>query len=107
MLHIHGMFSYNNYYQPHLIFQTAIVYLVGTPPEEEGLDSLLKESDLHGDLAISANVDTYQNLTLKTLSAFRWMQTFCPGADFILKIDDDMFIQIQRLRQLVKNIFLS
>ena len=77
------------------------MYLVGTPPEEEGLDSLLKESDLHGDLAISGNVDTYQNLTLKTLSAFRWMQTFCPGADFILKIDDDMFIQTQRLRQLV------
>ena len=64
------------------------------------------ESDLHGDLAISSNIDTYQNLTLKTLSAFRWMQTFCSSADFILKIDDDMFIQTQRLRQLVIDDFL-
>ena len=41
-------------------FQTANIYLVGTPPEEEGLNSLLLESDIHGDLAISQNIDTYQ-----------------------------------------------
>jgi hypothetical protein len=27
----------------------------------------------------------YQNLSLKTLSAFEWFLTFCPGAEFLLK----------------------
>ncbi len=29
--------------------------------------------------------DVYQNLSLKTLSAFEWFLTFCPGAEFLLK----------------------
>ena len=39
--------------------------------------------------------DTYNNLTLKTLAAFDWMLTFCPQAEYLLKTDDDMFIQVK------------
>ena len=74
---------------------SAIVYLVGRP--KEGLVQLERESEESGDLVITDNVDSYQNLTLKTLATFSWAKQFCPQADFILKTDDDMFVQVKRL----------
>ena len=78
---------------------SSVVYLVGVPPnrDPDDLDRLLQESDLHGDLVITNNVDSYNNLTLKTIAAFKWAQTFCNNADFVLKTDDDMFVQVRRL----------
>ena len=34
------------------------------------------------------------NLTLKTFAAFDLMQNFCSQDQFLLKTDDDMFIQV-------------
>ena len=45
-----------------------------------------------------------QNLTLKTLAGFRWAQTFCPSAQHVLKVDDDMFVQVPRLLALAKGL---
>ena len=56
---------------------------------------VLEESDKYSDLVITEHFDTYNNLTLKTLAAFDWMLTFCPQAEYLLKTDDDMFIQVK------------
>ena len=72
--------------------KVAFAFVVGYN-EEFHLD-LEYESDLFGDIIITDHVDSYNNLTLKTLAAFDWMQTFCPQAEYLLKTDDDMFIQV-------------
>jgi hypothetical protein len=71
--------------------KSALIFLVGT---NELLVQLEAESDTYGDVAITDTVDTYQNLTLKTLAAFDWMRQYCPQAQYLLKTDDDMFIQV-------------
>ncbi len=74
----------------------AIVFVVGLPNGPQGLvEELLDESDQFQDLVVTEHLDTYNNLTLKTLAAFDWMLTYCPDAEFILKTDDDMFIQVK------------
>ena len=72
--------------------KVALVFLVGQ--NESLLTDLIDESDHNQDLVITNHVDSYQNLTLKTLAAFDWMRTFCPKAEYLLKTDDDMFIQV-------------
>ena len=71
------------------------------------VNELLAESDTYRDLAITDNVDVYNNLTLKTIAAFDWARRFCPEADFLLKTDDDMFIQIKRLLALIRGLRAS
>ena len=56
---------------------------------------LEEESDQNGDLVITEHLDSYNNLTLKTMAAFDWMLTFCPQTEYLLKTDDDMFIQVR------------
>ncbi len=58
------------------------------------IEALKAEADAFGDMAITDNYDTYTNLSLKTLSAFDFMTNFCPQAEFLLKTDDDMFINV-------------
>ena len=44
---------------------------------------------------------------MKTLAAFRWAQSRCPEADFVLKVDDDVFVQVPRLLAMAKNLAKS
>ena len=41
--------------------------------------------------------DTYQNLTIKTVMGLKWMSIFCPKAKYVLKTDDDIFVNIPLL----------
>ena len=38
--------------------------------------------------------DTYYNLTLKMLTAFAWVDKFCPDAMFVIKADDDSYVNM-------------
>ena len=73
--------------------KVALVFIVGL--QEDKIADLQDESDQHGDLVITEHFDSYNNLTLKTLAAFDWMLTFCPKTQYLLKTDDDMFIQVR------------
>ncbi|XP_045506904.1 beta-1,3-galactosyltransferase 5-like isoform X2 [Colias croceus] len=74
----------------------AFAFVLGAPPAElrAALDA---EDALYGDLVVGRFVDSYSNLTLKTLSMLEWADTYCPRAPRLLKTDDDMFINIPRL----------
>jgi len=39
-------------------------------------------------------VDTYRNLSYKSMFGYLWASTFCKQADFVIKTDDDMFIDL-------------
>ncbi|CAH2098543.1 unnamed protein product [Euphydryas editha] len=74
----------------------ALAFVLGAPPDalRPALDA---EDALYGDLVVGRSVDSYSNLTLKTLSMLEWADTYCPRAPRLLKTDDDMFINVPRL----------
>ena len=58
---------------------------------------LLAESSLHGDILQADFLDSYHNLTLKSVAMLRWFSTICTfsrGSStphrYLLKTDDDM-----------------
>ncbi|XP_074658642.1 beta-1,3-galactosyltransferase 1-like [Tubulanus polymorphus] len=47
-------------------------------------------------------VDSYYNLTRKSLMAFHWASTYCENAKYILKIDDDMWVNTPRMLDMIR-----
>ena len=77
-----------------------LVFLLGTdtPPLDASVrKSVFRESFLFGDIVAGNFHDSYRNLTYKHLMGYQWALTYCPGATFILKTDDDAFIDIFQL----------
>ncbi|CAG5124666.1 unnamed protein product, partial [Candidula unifasciata] len=58
---------------------------------------LLSEALIHNDILYINMDDSYQNLTLKLLSAFRWVKDNCPCVKFVLKVDFDTFVNVPLL----------
>ncbi|KAG7159908.1 Beta-1-3-galactosyltransferase 5-like 6 [Homarus americanus] len=64
-------------------------------------DRVTAEAKQHGDIAQDLSFhDSYSNLTLKTLSLLSWAQNFCRDTSYVLKIDDDVFLNVKRLYKL-------
>ncbi|NXI81391.1 B3GT5 galactosyltransferase, partial [Rhipidura dahli] len=76
------------------------------------LRPVLQEEDrLHGDLLQQDFLDTYNNLTLKTLMGLEWVSRFCPNATYVMKADHDVFLNLEflarRLLQPPRSHFLT
>ncbi|XP_021249642.1 UDP-GalNAc:beta-1,3-N-acetylgalactosaminyltransferase 1 isoform X1 [Numida meleagris] len=76
------------------------LFLLGQEMETEDNSAALSVEDeiiLYGDIIRQDFMDTYNNLTLKTIMAFRWVAEFCSNARFIMKTDTDVFINTGNL----------
>ncbi len=47
-------------------------------------------------------LDSYRNLTLKHMLAYEWTIEHCPEVDFVLKVDDDTFVDTIHLPNYLK-----
>lgn len=74
----------------------ATVFLLGNATSEDhfpDLSAMLRyESARHGDLLQWDYRDTFFNLTVKEVLFLHWLETRCPGAHFVFKGDDDVFV---------------
>ncbi|KAM5263117.1 beta-1,3-galactosyltransferase 4 [Ctenodactylus gundi] len=71
------------------------LFLLGEPGTSQ--NDLAREAAGHGDILQAAFQDTYRNLTLKTLIGLNWANRYCPTARYILKTDDDVYVNIPEL----------
>lgn len=74
------------------------VFLLGRQDSSTGphpdLKNLLElENQKYGDILQWDFRDSFFNLTLKDLLFWSWLQRHCPGAAFIFKGDDDVFVR--------------
>lgn len=74
-----------------------MAFVLGATNIQSIEDSLEAESYMYSDIIRGRFIDSYNNLTLKTISSLEWVDTYCPRAAYILKTDDDMFINVLRL----------
>ncbi|XP_045886655.1 beta-1,3-galactosyltransferase 2-like isoform X3 [Micropterus dolomieu] len=61
------------------------------------VSSILKESQRHHDILQSDFLDSYRNLTIKTMVMFEWLSSHCPNTSYAMKVDSDMFLNIHNL----------
>lgn len=78
--------------------QVRTLFLLGQEQRDDSLTLTIKdESILYGDIICQDFLDTYNNLTLKTIMAFRWVAEFCPNTQYVMKTDSDVFINTGNL----------
>ncbi|KAG3289214.1 beta-1,3-galactosyltransferase 4 [Ictidomys tridecemlineatus] len=78
------------------------LFLLGEPNEQHPnsgaqKNDLARESAAQGDILQAAFQDSYRNLTLKTLSGLNWVNKHCPMARYVLKTDDDVYVNVPEL----------
>lgn len=67
------------------------------------LNSLvLDESDRFGDIIQQDFVDSYNNLTVKSVMMLKFVTSHCAHASYVMKTDDDMFVHLPNLFRLLK-----
>ncbi|XP_072527539.1 beta-1,3-galactosyltransferase 5 [Salminus brasiliensis] len=59
------------------------------------------ESKKYHDLIQSDFLDTYLNLTIKTMVIMDWLATRCPNATYAMKVDSDMFLNVENLMSML------
>ena len=73
------------------------VFLLGRPRQEWQQQQLEREAAKYGDIVQGDFIDSYQNLTYKTLMGLHWVSVFCSQAEYAVKTDDDMFLDVFEL----------
>lgn len=82
----------------------TVLFVLGLSGDAQGAnqqEQLSLESQKYHDLIQSDFVDTYKNLTIKTMVLLDWLATRCPQASYAMKIDSDMFLNLENLMSLL------
>ncbi|XP_063970334.1 beta-1,3-galactosyltransferase 5-like [Lytechinus pictus] len=77
----------------------TILFLLGRESKYNSIAQvdLQKEADLHGDILQEDFIDTYYNLTIKTIMGFQWASMSCSNTYFVMSTDDDCIVDVVNL----------
>lgn len=83
----------------------SFFFSVGRTSDAAEQALLEREASEYDDVLQANYIDSYQNLTRKTLAGLAYISRNCIGAQFVLKIDDDVFADwhslVDRVREKV------
>ncbi|CAG5120303.1 unnamed protein product [Candidula unifasciata] len=74
--------------------QIRAAFLLGITTDSKLTEMLWREHRTYNDTVMGDFIDDYHNLTLKGVMGLRWVKDHCPNAAFVLKIDDDVVINM-------------
>jgi len=74
-----------------------ILFLLGKTSNSTVQEDLQSENMLHGDMVQISVLDHYKALSYKTLTGFIWTNRFCGSAKYIVKVDDDVTVDLDNL----------
>ena len=88
--------------------QLRLVFFIGTlntslTADYKHKQNISKESFLYGDIVQLDFVDHYRNLTYKAISVLKWITTYCEDVRFVIKADDDVFVNVFLMTQILED----
>lgn len=82
-----------------------LVFVMGVQPEKAQVQQALYfEAEQYGDIVQEDFHDTYRNLTYKGVAALKWISNFCSHSKYVLKTDDDIFVNMFTLLRHLESI---
>ncbi|XP_014290943.1 beta-1,3-galactosyltransferase 5 [Halyomorpha halys] len=75
----------------------VLAFFIGKSLDSAVNRKITQESFTYSDIVRSNNIDSYMNLTLKTISLIEWTLRHCSNARFVMKCDDDVFVNVTNL----------
>lgn len=83
--------------------KAKLLFITGKVNDDNLQAFLETESKHYRDIIQGTFKDTYRNLTYKAITALKWVSTNCENAVFVLKTDDDVIVDINRLVSLLRS----
>ncbi|XP_059350798.1 uncharacterized protein LOC130693163 [Daphnia carinata] len=72
-------------------------FVVGLTKDDVIQQKLMEEHERHRDMLQVNMYDKYRNLSLKVTGLLNWVHRYCPQVDFVLKVDDDVYVNVHNL----------
>lgn len=79
------------------------IFLLGSINDNDIQETIRWENELYGDIVQGNFMDSYRNLTYKTVMALKFGVYHCPNAVYTLKLDDDIFVNMPLMKNYLKN----
>ena len=86
-----------------LSVRIKMAFVLGVARDDSEAKILNDEQSKHRDIIQGNFNEHYHNMTLKSLFGLLWVSRYCPSAKFLLKSDDDMFVNIPYLLKIIEN----
>ncbi|KZC15168.1 Beta-1,3-galactosyltransferase 1 [Dufourea novaeangliae] len=80
-----------------------IAFLLGQSDNDTLNNIVAEESHQYNDIIQEKFHDTYNNLTLKSVMILKWVTSSCRQAKYLMKTDDDMFVNIPILMKTLQS----
>ncbi|XP_074641082.1 beta-1,3-galactosyltransferase 5-like isoform X2 [Tubulanus polymorphus] len=81
--------------------KTKVLFLMAVSPFELVNKQVENEIVRYGDIVLGDFVESWKNLTYKSVMGLSWMVERCPHAKYLLKLDDDILVDAFRLLELL------
>lgn len=94
--------AYNTGAKGRLNVAISLIFVLGNAKSQFHTSLIKNENAIYGDILQANFTDTYHNLTVKMLVALKWISSHCKGASYVLKIDEDVFVNIPHLVTFLK-----
>ena len=83
-------------------YVSLTIFVIGLTSSNSTQKTIDQEMDRFGDMIQADFVDSYRNLTLKDIAAMKWIKDYCPNAEYVIKADDDIVVDIRHIAQIIK-----
>ncbi|XP_030854501.1 beta-1,3-galactosyltransferase 1-like [Strongylocentrotus purpuratus] len=77
------------------------VFMLGTTNDPVLQSKINAEASIYGDIVQEDFIDSYLNLTRKTVMGFKWVTEHCRHGKFAMKIDDDTMLNKARILEFI------
>ncbi|KAI9566052.1 troponin C [Daphnia sinensis] len=77
-------------------------FFLGIPNDMAAQKMIEDETNVHKDIIQIDMIDSYRNLTLKVAGVLNWINRNCKTANFVFKVDDDIYVNVHNLAYFVE-----
>ena len=78
-------------------------FILGLPQNDMIQKTIAEESKMYGDILQIGIPDFYRNLSLKVAGLLNWLFRRCSETDFVLKVDDDVYVNVWNLVHFIQS----
>ncbi|XP_046638430.1 lactosylceramide 1,3-N-acetyl-beta-D-glucosaminyltransferase B-like [Daphnia pulicaria] len=79
-------------------------FIVGLTRDRAVQQNVMEENDNYGDILQINTMDKYVNLSMKVAGLLNWVDNYCPGVDYVLKVDDDVYVNVHNLATILHSL---
>ena len=82
---------------------SGFAFILGLTDDNSTQLKIDEENETNGDIIQVEVSDFYRNLSLKAAGLFNWLYVNCAKVDFVLKADDDVYVNVRNLANFVQS----